>query len=71
MNTIEFKGSFIRTKKFMEGGEKLFESDVYNNTILRYYNYLKSLNQANNTLRHKITNVTLFLKYLEENKIVN
>lgn len=46
MNTIEFNGSFIRTKNFMEGGEKLFESNVYNNVISKYFDYLKSLNQA-------------------------
>lgn len=33
MNTIEFKGSFIRTNKFMEGGEKLFRSDNFSLTI--------------------------------------
>ena len=71
MNTIEFKGSFIRTKNFMEGGEKLFRSDTYNIIILKYLNYLKSLEQAYNTLRHKITNVSLFIQYLEENNIVN
>lgn len=71
MNTIEFKGSFIRTKNFMEGGEKLFGSNAYNNVISKYFDYLKSLNQAYNTLRHKITNVSLFLKYLEKNNIVS
>lgn len=71
MNTIEFKGSFIRTKNFMEGGEKLFESNNYNNVISKYFSYLKSLNQAYNTLRHKITNVSLFLQYLESNIISN
>ena len=71
MNTIDFKGSFIRTKKFMEGGEKLFEINAYNNVISKYFDYLKSLNQAYNTLRHKITNVSLFLKYLEKHYIVS
>lgn len=71
MNTIEFNGSFIRTKNFMEGGEKLFENKTYNNVILKYFDYLKSLNQAYNTLRHKITNVSLFLQYLENNNIVS
>lgn len=71
MNTIDFKGSFIRTKKFMEGGEKLFEINAYNNVISKYFDYLKSLNQAYNTLRHKITNVSLFLKYLEKHNIVS
>lgn len=71
MNTIEFNSSFIRTKNFMEGGEKLFESNNYNNVISKYFNYLKSLNQAHNTLRHKITNVSLFLRYLENNNIVS
>ena len=71
MNTIEFKGSFIRTKNFMEGGEKLFRSDTYNIIILKYLNYLKSLDQAYNTLRHKITNASLFIQYLEKNNIVN
>lgn len=71
MNTIEFNGSFIRTKNFMEGGEKLFESNAYNNLISKYLNYLKSLNQAHNTLRHKITNVSLFLQYLENNNITS
>lgn len=71
MNTIKFKGSFIRTKCFMEGGEKLFKSNTYNNVISKYFDYLKSLNRAYNTLRHKITNVSLFLKYLEERNIVS
>ena len=71
MNTIEFKGSFIRTKNFMEGGEKLFRSDTHNIIILKYLNYLKSLDQAYNTLRHKITNASLFIQYLEKNNIVN
>lgn len=71
MNTIDFKGSFIRTKKFMEGDEKLFEINAYNNVISKYFDYLKSLNQAYNTLRHKITNVSLFLKYLEKHNIVS
>ncbi len=57
MNTIEFEGSFIRTRNFIEGGEKLFESNAYNNVISKYFIYLKSLNQAHNTLRHKITKV--------------
>jgi integrase len=71
MNTIKFKGSFIRTKNFMEGGEKLFGNNTYNNILSRYLNYLKSLDQTYNTLRHKITNVSLFIQYLEENNIVN
>lgn len=71
MNTIDFKGSFIRTKNFMEGGKKLFEGNAYNNMISKYFDYLKSLNQAYNTLRHKITNVSLFLKYLEKHNIVS
>jgi integrase len=71
MNTIKFKGSFIRAKNFMEGGEKLFGNNTYNNILSRYLNYLKSLDQTYNTLRHKITNVSLFIQYLEENNIVN
>lgn len=69
MNTIEFNGSFIRTKKFMEGGEKLFKSNTYNHLMTKYFQYLQELNQAYNTLRHKITNVSLFLTYLENNNI--
>ncbi len=69
MNTIQFKGSFIRTKRFMEGGERLFESKIFNDVISKYFIYLKTLEQAYNTLRHKITNVSLFLKYLEDNDI--
>lgn len=71
MNTIEFKGSFIRTNKFMEGGEKLFQNNSFNIVISNYYIYLKSLEQANNTLRHKITNVSLFVEYLEKNNFKN
>ena len=71
MNTIEFKGSFIRTKNFMEGGENFFKSNNYNNVILKYFSYLKSLDQAHNTLRHKITNVLLFLQYLENINIIS
>ena len=69
MNTIEFKGSFIRTKLFMEGGKKLFKSNTYNNIMDKYLLYLKELEQSYNTLRHKITNITLFLDYLENNNI--
>ena len=69
MNTIEFKGSFIRTNNFMKGGEKLFQSDEFNIIISNYFLYLKSLEQASNTLRHKITNVSLFIEYLEKNCI--
>lgn len=69
MNTIEFKGSFIRTKLFMEGGKRLFKSNTYNNIIDKYLLYLKELEQSYNTLRHKITNITLFLDYLENNNI--
>ncbi len=71
MDTINFKGSFIRTKQFMEGGTLLFESDNFNKAIKDYLTYLKSLSQANNTLRHKITNVSLFLEYAEHNCITN
>ena len=71
MNTIEFKGSFIRTNKFMEGGEKLFHNNNFNVIISNYYVYLKSLEQAPNTLRHKITNVSLFIEYLENNNFKN
>lgn len=71
MNTIEFKGSFIRTKQFMEVGENFFDSKSYNDVITKYFIYLKTLEQAHNTLRHKITNVSLFLKYLENNGIKN
>ena len=69
MNTIEFKGSFIRTKNFMEGGTRLFENNNYNNIMDKYLLYLKELEQSYNTLRHKITSVTLFLDYLEDNNI--
>lgn len=71
MNTIEFKGSFIRTKKFMEDGEKLFQNNSFNIVISNYYIYLKSLEQTTNTLRHKITNVSLFIEYLENNNFKN
>lgn len=69
MNTIEFKGSFIRTKGFMEGGKNLFENNSYNNVMIKYFLYLKGLSQSYNTLRHKITNVSLFLNYLETHNI--
>lgn len=69
MNTIEFKGSFIRTNNFIWCGEKLFQSDEFNIIISNYFLYLKSLEQASNTLRHKITNVSLFIEYLEKNCI--
>ncbi len=69
MNTIKFKVSFIRTKNFMEGGKRLFKSDTYNNIMDKYLLYPKDLGQSYNTLRHKITSVTLFLDYLENNNI--
>ena len=34
MDTINFKGSFIRTKQFMEGGSLLFKSDNFNKVTL-------------------------------------
>lgn len=71
MNTINFKGSFIRTKQFMEGGTLLFKSDNFNKVIKEYLNYLKGLKQADNTLRHKITNVSLFLEYAEYNCVTS
>lgn len=66
MNTIEFKGSYIRTNNFMRGGERLFQSNEFNIIISNYFLYLKSLEQASNTLRHKITNVSIFIEYLEK-----
>ena len=71
MDTINFKGSFIRTKQFMEGGTLLFKNDNFNKVIQDYLNYLRKLNQADNTLRHKITNASLFLEYAEYNHITN
>ena len=71
MNIIEFKGPFTRTNKLMEGGEKLSQNNNFNLIISNYYIYLKSLEQALNTLRHKITNVSLFIEYLENNNFKN
>jgi len=71
MDTINFKGSFIRTKQFMEGGEKIFNDNYYNSIIKKYLYYLKFIEQSYNTIRHKITSVSLFLKYLKDNDIDN
>ena len=69
MDTIKFKGSFLRTKHFMEGEKRLFENNIYNNVMDKYLFYLKENGQSYNTLRNKITNVILFLDYLEDNSI--
>lgn len=55
MNTIEFKGSFIRTNKFMEGGEKLFQNNSFNMVYLYSNNFFYDLN-----IFYSINSKTLF-----------
>ena len=53
MNTIQIKGSYKRVSQFLKEGGRLLENKIDNKIVMSYYDYLKSLNNKENTICKK------------------
>ena len=64
MNTIQIKYSFRRVTHFLKEGGQLLENKIDNKIVMSYYDYLKSLNNKENTICRKLRNIYLLEQYL-------
>ncbi len=64
MDTIQTKGSFKRVNQFLKGGGQLLKNDSDNKIFKSYYDYLKSINNKENTICQKLSFIYLLEQYL-------
>ena len=64
MNTIQIKNSYKRVNQFLKEGGQLLENKIDNKIVMSYYDYLKSLNNKENTISNKLRFIYLFEQYL-------
>ena len=64
MDTIQTKNSCKRVNQFLKEGEKILENKIDNKIVISYYDYLKSLDNKENTIYKKLIFIYLFEQYL-------
>ena len=64
MNTIQTKYSYKRVKQFLREGGQLLENNSDNKIFKSYYDYLKSLNNKDNTIIIKLRPIYLLEQYI-------
>ena len=64
MDTIQIKGSYKRVNQFLKGGGQLLENIIDNKIVVSYYDYLKLINNKENTISSKLRFIYLFEQYL-------
>ncbi len=64
MDTIQIKGSHKRVNQFLKEGGQLSEDKIDNKIIISYFNYLKSINNKENTICEKLKFICLLERYL-------
>ena len=64
MDTIQIKDSFKRVNHFLKEGGQLLENKIDNKIVMSYYDYLKSLNNKENTICRKLRDIYLLEQYL-------
>ena len=64
MDTIQIKYSFRRVTHFLKEGGQLLENKIDNKIVMSYYDYLKSLNNKENTICRKLRDIYLLEQYL-------
>ena len=64
MNTIQTKYSFKRVNQFLKEGGQLLENIIDNKIVVSYYDYLKLINNKENTISSKLRFIYLFEQYL-------
>ena len=64
MDTIQTKGSFKRVNQFLKEGGQLLENIIDNKIVVSYYDYLKLINNKENTISSKLRFIYLFEQYL-------
>ena len=64
MDTIQIKGSYKRVNQFLKGGGQLLENIIDNKIVVSYYDYLKLINNKENTISSKLRFICLLEQYL-------
>ena len=64
MDTIQTKCSFKRVNQFLKEGGQLLENIIDNKIVVSYYDYLKLINNKENTISSKLRFIYLFEQYL-------
>ena len=64
MDTLQIKDSFKRVNHFLKGGGKISENNSDNKILQSYCDYLKSINNKDNTILIKLRTMYLLEQYL-------
>ena len=64
MDTIQIKNSCKRVNQILKEGGQLLDNKIDNKAVMSYYDYLKSINNKENTIYSKLRNVILLEQYL-------
>ena len=64
MDTIQIKSSYKRVTEFLKKGGQLLENIIDNKIVVSYYDYLKLINNKENTISSKLRFICLLEQYL-------